>query len=123
RVQAQPWVAFPGLLVWGVLNATLVYAGVATWPFVSLCLGLIGAAAVVSVSALMAMSDLFRPLRYCGRNSIVIYLAFFLPMAATRTLLIKTGLIADIGTMAVVITIAGVIAPLALYWLVRGTRF
>ena len=123
RVQAQPLLALGGLLVWGLINGSLVYAGVATWPFVSLGLGLIGAAAVVSVSALMAMSDLFRPLRYCGRNSIVIYLAFFLPMAATRTLLIKTGLIPDIGTMAVVITAAGVIVPLALYWLVRGTRF
>jgi len=26
-------------------------------------------------------------LRYCGEHSIVIYLAFFLPMAVTRTLL------------------------------------
>jgi uncharacterized membrane protein YcfT len=32
------------------------------------------------------------PLRYCGRNSIVIYLAFFLPMAR-RALLLKTGII------------------------------
>ena len=29
-------------------------------------------------------SDWARPLRYAGRNSIVVYLAFFLPMAATR---------------------------------------
>jgi uncharacterized membrane protein YcfT len=123
RVQARPSLAFAGLLTWGVINGSLVYAGVSTWPFVSLGLGLIGAAAVVSISALMAKSDLFRPLRYCGRNSIVIYLAFFLPMAAIRTFLIKTGLISDVGTMAVIITVAGVVAPLALHWLVRGTRF
>jgi uncharacterized membrane protein YcfT len=122
RVQAQPWLAFAGLLAWGLINGSLVYVGVATWPFVSLGLGLIGAMAVISVSALMAMSDVFRPLRYCGRNSIVIYLAFFLPMAATRTLLIKTGIIADVGTMAVVITAFGVLVPLALFRLVRGTR-
>ena len=30
-------------------------------------------------------------LRFCGEHSIVIYLAFFLPMAATRTLLLRTG--------------------------------
>jgi uncharacterized membrane protein YcfT len=84
-------------------------------------LGLIGAAAVVTAAALMAMSDLFKPLRYCGRNSIVIYLAFFLPMAATRAVLLKSGLIADIGAMAALITLAGVTGALALNWTVRGT--
>ena len=34
-------------------------------------------------------------LRYCGEHSIVIYLAFFLPMATTRTLLLQTGWIHD----------------------------
>ena len=28
-------------------------------------------------------------LRFCGEHSIVIYLAFFLPMATTRTLLLQ----------------------------------
>jgi uncharacterized membrane protein YcfT len=120
--QARPRLAFSGLVLWGLLNGILVFAGSATWPLVSLGLGLAGAAAVVSVSALMAGSDLFRPLRYCGRNSIVIYLAFFLPMAATRTLLVKTGIIADVGSIAAIVTAAGVIAPLLLFWLVRGTR-
>ena len=90
-------------------------------PFFSLALGLIGAAAVATVSSLMALHDVFRPLRYCGRNSIVIYLAFFLPMAATRTLLLKTGWIADVGTMSVIVTAAGVLGSLALFWAVRGT--
>ena len=76
---------------------------------------------MVSGSALMAKSDLFRPLRYCGRNSIVIYLAFFLPMAATRTLLLKTGIIPDIGVVAIVVTAAGVIGALVIFWMVRGT--
>ena len=69
----------------------------------------------------MASSDLFRPLRYCGHNSIVIYLAFFLPMAATRTLLVKAGWIADVGSISVIITAAGVFGSLALFWAVRGT--
>ncbi len=61
----------------------------------------------------MARSDLFRPLRYCGRNSIVIYLAFFLPMALSRTLLLKTGWIADIGVVSLLVTATGVIGALA----------
>ena len=56
-----------------------------------------------------------------GENSIVIYLAFFLPMAATRTVLLKTGIIPDLGTIALMVTAAGVIGALALFWAVRGT--
>jgi uncharacterized membrane protein YcfT len=111
-----------GLTVWAVLNGVLVFAGYATWPLVSLGLGLLGAAAVVSVAVLMARSGRFGWLTYCGTNSIVIYLAFFLPMAATRTLLIKTGIISDVGVMSVIVTVAGVIVPLGLFWLVRSTR-
>jgi uncharacterized membrane protein YcfT len=83
---------------------------------------LIGAAAVATIAALMARHDVFRPLRYCGRNSIVIYLAFFLPMAAMRALLLKSGLIADVGTMSVIVTAAGVLGALALFWAAQGTK-
>jgi uncharacterized membrane protein YcfT len=120
-VQMRPALGLGGLLLWGLVNGGTVYAGYSKLPFVSLGLGVIGACAVVSVSSLMAKSDLFKPLRYCGRNSIVIYLAFFLPMAATRTLLIKAAIIADVGTISVIVTIAGVLVPLVLFWLVRDT--
>jgi uncharacterized membrane protein YcfT len=120
-VRAHPEAAVAGLTVWGLINAWLVFNGLAELPLVSLSLGLIGAMAVVSVSVLMAMSELFRPLRYCGRNSIVIYLAFFLPMALSRTLLLKTGLIPDIGAVSLVVTTIGVMGALALFWAVRQT--
>jgi len=120
-VQARPLVAAAGLLVWAVINGALVFLGFAGLPFVSLVLGLVGAAAVVALSALMAKAKLFDPVRYCGQYSIVIYLAFFLPMAATRTLLLKTGIVADVGVMAILITTAGVIGALAIWWAARRT--
>lgn len=120
RAQAKPKLALAGLALWAVINGTAVAAGIASMPFVSLVLGLIGAGAVVSAAALMAKSDLFKPLRYCGRNSIVIYLAFFLPMAIARGALIRLGLF-DVGTMSALVTVSGVIGSLALFWAVRGT--
>jgi uncharacterized membrane protein YcfT len=122
QAQVRPLLGLVGLALWGLVNGAAVHAGIAALPYISLVLGLAGAAAVATVAALMARSDVFRPLRYCGRNSIVIYLAFFLPMAATRMLLIKTGWIADVGAMSVIVTTAGVIGSLALFWTVRGTR-
>ena len=72
----------------GVVNGGLVYLGFSDWPVISLALGLAGACAIVVTGTLLARA-LARALRYCGEHSIVIYLAFFLPMAATRTLLLK----------------------------------
>jgi hypothetical protein len=42
-------------------------------------------------------------------------------MAASRTVLIKGGWIADIGTISVLVTFAGVIGPVLLFWAVRHT--
>jgi uncharacterized membrane protein YcfT len=121
-VAAYPRWAMAGLALWAAANGVLVLAGVAGLPVLSLGLGLVGAAAVVSLSALMAKTEAFGLVRYCGQHSIVIYLAFFLPMAATRVILVRTGLVPDVGAMALVITAAGVLGALAIWWSVRGTR-
>jgi uncharacterized membrane protein YcfT len=69
----------------------------------------------------MAKAEVFKPVRYCGEHSIVIYLAFFLPMAATRTVLLKTAIVPDVGAMSLIVTIAGVIGALAMWWAARAT--
>jgi uncharacterized membrane protein YcfT len=117
----HPEGALAGLAIWGVVNGLLVFNGFSELPLVSLGLGLAGAAAVVSVSVLLAKSDLARPLRYCGRNSIVIYLAFFLPMAVSRMVLLKTGWVTDIGTISAIVTVVGVVGSLIWFWAVRWT--
>jgi uncharacterized membrane protein YcfT len=123
KVQARPAAALGGLALWALLNGALVVYGFADLPFISLGLGLIGASAVVAIAALMAKTDLFSPLRYCGRQSIVIYLAFFLPMAVTRIALLKTGVITDLGTISLLVTLAGVVGALVWYWAARNTPF
>jgi uncharacterized membrane protein YcfT len=123
RVQGQPRMALLGLTAWTIVNGLMVLGGYADRPFASLALGLVGAGAVVAVAALIARSDACRALRYCGQNSIVIYLAFFLPMAATRIALLKTGIITDLGTISLIVTAAGVIGALCWAWAVRNTPF
>jgi uncharacterized membrane protein YcfT len=123
RAQARPARAVGVLLAWAFVDAFFVYQGWSDLPFVSLGLGLIGAAAVVRFAALLSLMDVCRPLRYCGRNSIVVYLTFFLPMATTRIFLLKTGIVPDIGVMSVIVTTAGFILPLCLFWAVQNTRF
>jgi hypothetical protein len=38
-------------------------------------------------------------------------------MAASRTLLLKTGLIHDIGTISLLVTVTGVVGALAIWWI------
>jgi uncharacterized membrane protein YcfT len=122
RARAQPAFALAGLALWVLVNGSLVHSGVSEWPVISLALGLAGACAIVVIGTLLVQMRWLDGLRCCGEHSIVIYLAFFLPMAATRTLLLKFGLIHDIGTVSLLVTIAGIFGALAIWWMVRGTR-
>jgi uncharacterized membrane protein YcfT len=122
RARARPAFALAGLALWMLVNGGLVVFGFSEWPVISLALGLAGACAIVVIGTLLARACRLEFLRYCGEHSIVIYLAFFLPMAATRTLLLKFGLIHDIGTVSLVVTVVGVVGALAIWWAARGTK-
>lgn len=119
--QAQPKLAIAGLLGWALLDGTLVAAGVAARPGISLLLGGTGALAVIASAALLARAQFLDALRFAGENSIVIYLAFFLPMALTRVAFLKLGLLHDLGTVSLIVTAVAAITPLLLYLAVRGT--
>lgn len=118
---ARPLPALGLMAVWGGVNGWLVARGLAALPFIGLGLGFAGAAAVVAASALFVRLSLFDPLRYCGERSLTVYLAFSLFMAAARIALLKTGVITDIDTVALIVTTAGVVGPLLLALAVRDT--
>ena len=116
RARARPALALAGLALWALVNGSLVVkSGFSEWPLISLALGLAGACAIIIIGTLLARAHWLTFLRFFGEHSIVIYLAFFLPMATTRTLLLKTGLIHDIGTISLVVTVVGVAGALALW--------
>jgi uncharacterized membrane protein YcfT len=121
RARTRPAVALGGLALWALVNGSLVFSGFSVWPMVSLALGLAGACAIVVIGTLLAQAHRLDWLRYCGKHSIVIYLAFFLPMATMRTLLLKSGLIHDIGIVSLIVTLAGIAGALAIWWMTRGT--
>jgi uncharacterized membrane protein YcfT len=130
------------LAVWAPLNALAVFTpapdslvfmlqpspgasgqtgGWSELPVISLVLGLSGALAVVGAASLLARLKTMRWLEWLGAHSIVVYLAFFLPMAATRIFFLKTGLIADVGNISLLTNIAGIAGPIVLYGIVQWT--
>ncbi len=129
RRQTGP--ALAALAAWALCNAGLALTAIdlgrvttlAEVPVISLAAGLAGASAVVVAAVLLGRVRLAVPLRYCGANSIAIYLTFFIPMALTRTVLVRTGVIEDAGIVAAIVTGIAVLVPLGIERLVRDTRF
>ncbi len=122
RARAYPGWTLAVIALWAVVNGALVHAGISEWPIVSLALGLAGAGAIIAAGTLLAKMRWLDTLRYCGEHSIVIYLAFFLPMAASRTILLKADVIQDIGLVSLIVTIAGVAGAVLIWWACRNTR-
>ena len=106
------------LAAWAAANGAIVAAGVSQWPGISLILGYVGAAAVVAIGVLLAGARLAAPLRYCGRNSIIIYLAFSLFMAGARSLLLLQ-VDDSVSAVALLSTCAGLVGPLLLAGVAR----
>lgn len=119
---AQRTKALFGLALWAALDAWLVMAGYAALPLLSLMLAFLGAGAVVAAAAIICEMRAFRPLAYCGRHSIVIYLAFYIPLVVTHKVIEKTGVVTDVGWQSLIATAGGVLGALMLYWVVRETR-
>ncbi len=121
-VRKASWaVVVNALTIWAVVNAWFVFNGYATLPVLSLALGFIGAAAVVAAAVMLTRMNILAGIRYCGAQSLVIYLSFFVFMAVSRAVLIKTGIITDAGLISLIVTAAGVIGPLVLHAMVRNT--
>ena len=110
-----------GLEIWAVFNGYMVTGGYAHLPGFSLVLGMVGIAAIIAASVLFSRFKFMDWLRYCGENSIVIYLSFFVFMAATRIALLKLGLVYEAGVMSLIVTAAGVLGPVLLFQAVRHT--
>jgi uncharacterized membrane protein YcfT len=111
----------PALVSWGWLNWLAVDSGLAVTAWSDLPFAYAGVLAVIAFSVLLARSGRARALAYCGRNSIVIYLAFAVFMGPTRVLLLKLAPLWMVDATALAVTAAGVLGALTLFWLVRNT--
>lgn len=119
--QERPWTALFGLLSWAGVNGALVGHGVADMPGLGAALGLLGAAAVITVSSLLSGSRPGVWLSALGERSIVIYLSFLLPLNAFILILTRRGWTGDRGWAALGLSAASVALALLASRLTRGT--
>jgi len=109
------------LAIWGMAHTEAFRLGLSAMPGIGLALGFFGIAAVVSASVLLTRFKMAEVIRYLGENSIVVYLAFFVFMATSRSIAIK--FMPELGTDAISlgVTLAGVAGPVLLFWSTRKT--
>lgn len=100
--------------------AAVVFSHLVDIRGLELLMGIAGAGSAVMLVSLLASAGLGAPLAYIGRHSLYIFLAFFLPMAAMRTGLVRMGI--DNGDLVTLLTTAfAVAAPIVAYRVVVNT--
>ncbi|WP_375452793.1 acyltransferase family protein [uncultured Devosia sp.] len=127
------WPTTAVLLVWALANAALVFSpgyeiapghvtmGLAALPGIHLALATIGTVALCLLAVLLAKLSFMNWLRWLGSKSLIVYLAFVLPMGIVRTILLKLGIVTEVSALSIIVMIAAIAAPLILYWLVERT--
>lgn len=110
------------LAAWFIANGLMVILNLSYLPGMQLLMGYAGAAAILLLSSLLTLVPWMKWLRYLGQQSIVIYLAFVIPMAIMRAIIIKYQIISDVGTISLIVIAASIAGSLALNWMVSGTR-
>lgn len=95
--------------------------GYASFPPLHLALGFIGSLAVCVAGGLLVKLPWMGWLRWLGEHSIVVYLSFSIPMAASRTIILKTEVLTDTSTVSVIVMTIALVSPLVLYWLIKTT--
>jgi len=125
--------AVAGLLTWAIINGALVFwpgyefhpehfvMGLAGLPVIHLGLAIAGALALCTMAALLVQFRAMSWLSWMGSKSLVIYLAFALPMSAVRILLIKLGFADATNLLSLTVFGVALVSPLVLYTLIQRT--
>jgi uncharacterized membrane protein YcfT len=126
--------ALLGLIGWAVVNAGLVFSpgfrmdpvhiqmGCASLPGVHLVLAVLGTLALCVGAALLTQVPFMGWLRWLGSKSLIVYVAFVLPMGLTRTILLKLG-IEEVNVLSLLTMGVAITTPLVLWWLTERLRF
>ena len=122
------------LTVWAAINAVMVFSpgfrmdpvhiemGWGALPGLHLLLALAGSLAIVVSAALLARLPWMTWLRWLGSKSLIIYVAFVLPMGIARIALLRLG-IEEPNLVSFITMVVAITAPLVLWWIVQKIGF
>lgn len=126
--------ALVAVLAWALANAALVFnggfimdpvhpiPGFASLPGLHLALALIGSIALCLIAALLTRLPWMTWLQWMGGKSLIVYVAFVLPMGIARIILLRLGL-TDPNLLSLVVLATAIASPLILWWIVQRIGF
>jgi len=124
-----------GLLFWALANGLLVFSpgyavmptetkmGLAAPPPLHLMLALVGALALCVLGALLSKLLFMNWLRWLGEHSLVVYVAFTLPMSIFRGVAMWSGLLTETGPLSFAVLIVATTSPVVLYLTIQRVGF
>jgi len=130
--QHRPGLAIAGLALWALVEAYLVFwpggtphplameMGYAAFAPLHLALAIAGAVALCVLGSLAMRFSSMEWLRWLGEHSLVVYLAFTLPMSAVRIIAMRSG-VENTSLLSCLVLTTSIVAPVLLYLLVRRT--
>jgi len=147
KAMSAPRLATAGLVAWALVNAYFVFTpgaltetglaftpsfvaepghftmGLAEAASVQFVLALVGTVALCVGAGLLSQINFMGWLSYIGKHSLVIYVAFVLPLGFSRIALVKLDLLTDTTALSVVTMVIAIILPLMAHWLVEKIGF
>ena len=134
-VAENPGKGIAALVAWFVVNGLLVFLpsfellpgetrmGFAAFPPLHFLLGVAGAVALCAFSVVLMDRPYTGWLRWIGGHSLVVYLAFTIPMSVFREIAMNTGLITQTGPLSLAVFVVALTTPIILYFVIGLTGF
>lgn len=116
-------IAFLVLVGWAIAHSAALHQVITGIPGLTLIFGIAGGVAVVILATLLSRCRVAGWLAYCGQHSLAIYLAFVIPMAVTREILVEIGGLKQPDLLAIVVLASAVLLPLLLVRATAGRAF
>jgi uncharacterized membrane protein YcfT len=124
-----------GLLIWALANGLLVFSpgyillptetkmGLAGLPPLHILLAIIGALALCVSGALLTKLSFMNWLRWLGEHSLVVYVAFTIPMSLFRAAAMWSGILTETGPLSLAVLIVATASPVMLYLIIKRVGF
>lgn len=104
------------------LQPTQTIMGWAGFPPITFALAIVGSVALCVLSALLSKAPGTGWLKWLGQRSLVVYVAFTIPMSIARIVLMHIGIV-DTGLLSMLVFAAALVSPLVLYAVVQTTSW
>lgn len=116
----KSWLMIVG---WAFANAFVVSKGWSLLPFWDMVSGFVGISAIIALSSLLADKEWMQWVRYLGKNSIVVYVGFYLPLQWWLAAYTHFGWQIEINLLSTLTVVLSLLAALLFNLMTRNTVF